>query len=87
MTCFNQVKESICDLRKKESKKIKASVSNVGVSQCKFCGINVGKGINAGVETMRTRVKNVDSFSRENLPNKVVKKVLGGSSMSGGNDG
>ena len=62
-------------------------MSNVGVSQCKFCGINVGKGINAGVETMRNRVKNVDSFSRENLQNKVVKKVLGGSSMSGGNDG
>ena len=63
---------------------MKVIVSNVGASQCKFCGIKVGKGINAGIDSMRHRV---DSFSHENLPNKVVKKVLGGSSMQGKNGG
>ena len=37
-------------------------MSNVGVSQCKFCGINVGKGINAGVETMQETSKKTEGL-------------------------
>ena len=55
------------------------SVSSVNNSKCSFGGINVGKGINAGVECAQKFAKTakLETDTFEKLPNKVVKNVLG----------